>query len=60
MRTLISMKNADTNGVTDDLMAGGRIYGGDFPARGAGGSMIYALDIKMKCRSKTGKKKMKS
>lgn len=54
------MKNADANGATDDLMAGGRIYGGDFPARGAGGSMIYALDIKMKYRSKTGKKKMKS
>ena len=54
MRTLSSMKHADANGATDDLMAGG------FPARGAGGSRIYALDIKMKYRSKTGKKKMKS
>lgn len=60
MRTLISMKHADANGATDDSMAGGRIYGGGFPARGAGGSMIYALEIKMKYRSKTGKKKMKS
>lgn len=54
------MKHADANGAIDDLMTGGRIFGGDFPAGGAGGSMIYALDIKMKYRSKTGKKKMKS
>lgn len=59
MRTLISMKHADANGATDDSMAGGEFTEG-VPARGAGGSMIYALEIKMKYRSKTGKKKMKS
>ena len=53
------MKHADANGATDDSMAGGEFTEG-VPARGAGGSMIYALEIKMKYRSKTGKKKMKS
>lgn len=50
------MKHADANGATDDLMAGENLRRG-VPARGAGESMIYALEIKMKYEAKQGRRK---